>query len=213
MSRSDQRPVVVWDVDDVLNELMREWFEGWWRPAHPECVRQYSEITANPPHAVLGIREAAYLESLDAFREARFAHLIPRAEVLAWFEGYGDRAHHVALSAPPEAFASHSASWVMKHFGRWIRTYAFVPAKRGRPEVADPRIAKKAYLEWLGHGDVFVDDREGNVADVRSLGLRGIVMPQPWNAAPHRTFESALQELTALVAPGAAVQAANAAVI
>ena len=189
--------MVVWDVDDVLNELMREWFEDWWRPGHPECAHCYADIAANPPHTVLGISEQAYLDSLDEFRQARFGLLRPRAEVIDWFSQHGHRHHHVALSAPPESFAHASASWVIQNFGQWIRTFAFVPARRGRAEVADPRVAKREYLQWLGHGDVFLDDRAANVEGARTLGMRGIVVPQPWSTSPHATFRSALDELTA----------------
>ena len=199
MREAAGKPVVVWDVDDVLNELMREWFEDWWRPRNPDCAHGYADIAANPPHAVLGIPEATYLTSLDEFREERFAKLVPRAEVLEWFSAQGHRAHHVALSAPPEAFAHASASWVIRHFGRWIRTYAFVPARRGRADVADPQVAKREYLEWLGHGDVFLDDRADNVEHVRDLGLKGIVVPQPWSVSAHDSFGSALEELTAIL--------------
>jgi hypothetical protein len=186
-------------VDDVLNELMREWFDDWWRPRHPECAHRYGDIAANPPHDVLGISEATYLDSLDQFRVERFARLVPRAEVLEWFSAHGHRARHVALSAPPEPFAHLSAAWVVKNFGQWIRTFAFVPARRGRPEIADPRIAKRDYLEWLGHGDIFIDDREANVDGARDLGMRGIVVPQPWNASSHQSFEAALAHLTGLL--------------
>jgi hypothetical protein len=199
MSSANRRPVVIWDVDDVLNELMREWFEDWWQPRNPACTSGYGAIAANPPHAVLGISEEDYLASLDEFRTARFADLRPRAEVVEWFAAHGDRAHHVALSAPPEAFAHLSAAWVIRNFGRWIRTFAFVPARRGRAEVADPRIAKRDYLQWLGHGDVFLDDREVNVDAARGVGLTGIVVPQPWNASSHGSFRAALDELTAVL--------------
>ena len=190
---------MIWDVDDVLNELMREWFDEWWRPGHPECVHCYADIAANPPHSVLGISEAAYLSSLDAFREERFAKLTPRREVVEWFSEHGHRGHHVALSAPPESFAHLSAAWVIKHFGQWIRTFAFVPAQRGRPDVSEARIAKGDYLEWLGHGDVFLDDREANVEGARALGMKGIVVPQPWNASSYGSLRAALGDLTALV--------------
>jgi hypothetical protein len=199
MRSPHKKPVVVWDVDDVLNELMREWFEDWWRPRHPECTQCYADIAANPPHTVLGISETAYLVSLDEFRTERFARLVPRPEVVEWFARDGHRAHHVALSAPPEAFAHASASWVIRHFGQWIRTYAFVPARRGRADVADPQVAKREYLQWLGHGDVFLDDRADNVEGVRALGVHGIVLPQPWSTSSHHSFPGALAELTAVL--------------
>jgi hypothetical protein len=197
MSRTERRPVVIWDVDDVLNELMREWLQEWWCPRHPECAHRYADIAANPPHTVLGIAEATYLSSLDEFREERFHTLAPRREVLEWFSEHGHRGHHVALSAPPESFAHVSAAWVIRHFGRWIRTFAFVPARRGRPDVSDAHIAKGDYLEWLGHGDVFLDDREGNVERARALGMKGIVVPQPWNASSYGSMHAALTALTA----------------
>jgi hypothetical protein len=200
MTFTKRRPVVIWDVDDVLNELMREWFEGWWLPRNPAASAAYADIAANPPHHLLGISEHEYLVSLDEFRTARFADLPPRPEVLEWFSEHGDLGRHVALSAPPERFAHVSAAWVIKNFGRWIRTFAFVPARRGRPEVADPRIAKRDYLEWLGHGDVFLDDRDANVDAARTLGITGIVVPQPWNASRHESFRAALSELTTVLA-------------
>jgi hypothetical protein len=200
MSVTESRPVVIWDVDDVLNELMREWFEQWWQPRNGACRVCYAEIAANPPHEVLGITEVDYLASLDEFRTARFDALVPRREVLGWFEAHGTRGHHVALSAPPEEFAHVSASWVIRNFGRWIRTFAFVPARRGRPDVADPQTAKRDYLAWLGQGNVFLDDRESNVAAARELGLTGIVVPQPWNRSPHASLRSALDELTSVIA-------------
>jgi hypothetical protein len=200
MTATERRPVVIWDVDDVLNELMRAWFEDWWLPRNPASSARYADIAANPPHDVLGISEREYLASLDEFRTAHFAELRPRAEVFEWFSEYGDRGHHVALSAPPERFAHISAAWVIKNFGRWIRTFAFVPARRGRPEIADPRIAKRDYLKWLGHGDVFLDDREANVDAARDLGITGIVVPQPWNASAHGSVRAALHELTTVLA-------------
>jgi hypothetical protein len=191
--------VVIWDVDDVLNELMRAWFDEWWRPQHPECAQRYADLAANPPQAILGITAETYLSSLDAFRLERFATLVPRVEALEWFSEQGHRGHHVALTAPPQAFAHLSAAWVIKHFGQWIRTFAFVPARRGRMEVPDHRLSKRDYLEWLGRGDVFIDDRDDNVDDARAMGMRGIVVPQPWNASSRGSFQAALLDLTALL--------------
>ena len=195
----DHKRVVIWDVDDVLNDLMGAWFEGWWRPGHPACSTRYADLTANPPHAVLGVSEAEYLASLDAFREERFAALLPRREALAWFSEHGHRSHHVALTAVPAAFAHLSAGWVIRHFGAWVRTFAFVPARRGEDGRPGQRLSKADYLRWLGRGDVFIDDRRDNVDAARALGLRGIVVPHPWNDSPHSSFDAALRELTALI--------------
>ena len=45
---------IVWDVDDVLNDLMAVWFRDAWLPKHAACPVRYEEITENPPHRVLG---------------------------------------------------------------------------------------------------------------------------------------------------------------
>lgn len=191
--------MVIWDVDDVLNDLMGAWFEGWWRPVHPDCNATYADLTENPPHRILGVSEGEYLNSLDAFRAERFAALVPRPEVMDWFSTHGRRSHHLALTAVPPSVAPLSAGWVIRHFGSWIRTFAFVPAARGEAGLAGHRISKADYLRWLGRGDVFVDDRPGNVEAARALGLRGIVVPRPWNDSPHGSLDAALAELTGLI--------------
>jgi hypothetical protein len=105
--------VVIWDVDDVLNDLMCTWFDQWWRPRHPECQLSCRDLVRNPPHGVLGITEKEYLASLDDFRRARFDSLVPRADAVQWFGEHGTRAQHVALTAVPRSFAHLSASWVV----------------------------------------------------------------------------------------------------
>lgn len=190
---------MIWDVDDVLNDLMGAWFDGWWRPGHPACTSTCADLTANPPHAVLGVSEGEYLASLDRFRDERFAALLPRTEVLAWFSAHGHRCHHLALTAVPPSFAHLSAGWVIRHFGSWIRTFAFVPARRGEAGLPDHRMAKADYLRWLGRGDVFIDDRADNVAAARALGLKGIVVPRPWNDSPYGSLDAALADLTGLI--------------
>jgi FMN phosphatase YigB (HAD superfamily) len=191
--------VVIWDVDDVLNDLMAVWFEEWWRPQHPEIAVRYADIIRNPPHTVLGVSQEEYLESLDGFRRARFEALPPRPDALRWFAENGSRAHHVVLTGVPYAFAHLSASWVVGHFGRWVKTFAFVPSPRpDDPPVRE--IASKAdYLRWLGRGDVFVDDRDDNVDDAVALGLTGVVVPRPWNTSMHRTIDAAFRDVAALL--------------
>ena len=99
---------IAWDVDDVLNDLMRAWLETAWKPQDPECRVSYDQLIANPPHLVLGITLADYLGSLDAFRLSdRFAKLVPRPEVLAWFRQHGHGFHHLALTAVPLRCARH----------------------------------------------------------------------------------------------------------
>ena len=175
---------LVWDVDDVLNDLMRSWLAEAWLPAHPDCRVTYEQIAENPPHRVLGVSKEEYLASLDAYRAAPAAgRLRPSAEVLAWLGRHGDRFRHIALTARPLASAGSTAEWVYRCFGAWIRTFSVVPA-RLQPGLPPLDRTKKEFLQWLGKADVFIDDSPENVLDACSLGMRGIVFPQPWNHSP-----------------------------
>ena len=191
--------VLIWDVDDVLNHLMRTWLDEWWRPRHSECARSYGHLTANPPHAILGISEDTYLSSLDSFRQERFATLPPCSEAMEWFWEHGHRSHHIALTAVPQSFAHMSAEWVIRHFGQWIRTFAFVPSWREGDGPRNATTSKVDYLAWLGHGDVFIDDRDDNVTSARALGMTGVVVPQPWNTSSSGSLRTVLLNLAPLL--------------
>ena len=88
-------------MDDVLNDLMRDWFEWCWRPAHAGTGIRYEDIAENPPDQVLGISRADYLRSLDEFRRAEFERLRPVPDVAAWFGRHGHKCRHLALTAVP----------------------------------------------------------------------------------------------------------------
>lgn len=190
------QPTIIWDVDDVLNSLTQVWFETHWLREHPECSLRYEELVENPPHRLLQVPLGVYLDSLDRFRTTGpFARLEPVAEVLAWFEQHGEAFRHIALTATPLQSASHSAEWVMRLFGRWIRGFCLVPsAREGRPH---PRfdLTKAEFITWWGKGDVFVDDNPGNIEAARALGLRTVLIPRPWNEC-RLTLAQSLQQLT-----------------
>ncbi|MGH9423373.1 MAG: cupin domain-containing protein, partial [Thermoanaerobaculia bacterium] len=143
---------IVWDVDDVLNDLTRAWFETAWRPSHSRVPElRFEDLVENPPHRILGVDQSEYLDSLDFFRASEQARgLSPRGDVLRWFEEHGAAFRHVALSAVPASAASASAAWVVRNFGRWIRVVGFVPSSR--PGDGLPRYdeTKKGFLEWWG---------------------------------------------------------------
>jgi hypothetical protein len=192
---------IVWDVDDVLNSLMHAWFTEAWMKEHPECGIGYSGLTENPPHVVLGVAREQYLASMDAFRKTGPGiHLTPNAEVLDWFGQYGSRFRHIALTARPLETAPEVASWVMRHFGVWIRCFGIVPTRAGDNVPVYDR-GKGDYLRWLGKGDVLVDDAEENLEQANALGLRAVTWPQPWNRSTQNTT-SALLELTRRSASG-----------
>jgi FMN phosphatase YigB (HAD superfamily) len=177
---------IVWDVDDVLNDLMASWLRDVWLPEHPGCGVSYEEISENPPHRVLGIEKVEYLTSLDAFRVSEAARrLTPNAEILDWLRAYGDRYRHVALTARPLASAGAAAEWVFRHFGNYVRCFGVVPS---RLDSAAPLYDtdKADFLKWFREADYFVDDSEENVTAVRKLGVHCLVYPQPWNRSKDR---------------------------
>jgi hypothetical protein len=180
---------VVWDVDDVLNDLMRAWFEQSWKPEDAGCGVEYGDLRENPPHRALGISLNQYLASLDAFRETPAGTaLTPDPELLKWFGEHGSKFRHIALTARPLETGPDVAAWVMRHFGAWIRCFGIVPT---RAPLAIPAYdsGKGDYLRWLGKGDVFIDDSPENLRQAEALGLKTFTWPQPWNDAPMPSTE------------------------
>ena len=173
---------IVWDVDDVLNSLMRSWFEWAWLPAHPDCTIRYADITQNPPHLVLGITKAEYLDSLDLFRLSDQARLMePNSDIVSWLRRYGDWFRHVALTARPLDTVPPIAEWLFLHFGAYIRTFSVVPVRQA-VHVPHYDQTKKEFLQWLNKADILVDDSQDNVESANSIGIRGVLYPQPWNS-------------------------------
>ena len=186
---------VVWDVDDVLNDLMYQWFTRAWMAEHPNCRLSYADLSDNPPHLALGVDREEYLTSMDAFRRTTEAtNLEPNIEVLSWFREHGGHFRHVALTARPLETAADVAHWVVHHFGTWIRCFGFVPTRVGEGVPIYDR-DKGEYLHWLGRGHVLVDDTLENIRQAKALGLKTLVYAQPWNRSVYTTT-MLLQELT-----------------
>src|ERR1041384_5169475 len=122
---------IVWDRDDVLNDLMRVFLEQWWIPSHPECPLRYDEITENPPHRLLGVSLKEYHQSLDAFRLSKLAaEMAPNAVVVEWFKEHGHKFGHIALSATSLVTGGAAAEWTFRHFGEWIQSFHLLPSPR-----------------------------------------------------------------------------------
>lgn len=173
---------IAWDIDDVLNELMRSWLEEWWRPANPGSTVGYADLSANPPLAPLELTEAAYLASLDGFRaSAKYANLQPPPELLKWFAAHGGNFHHLALTAVPRFAASFSAAWLFAHFGDWFRGFHFVPSARPADRFPAYDKSKAAFLRRVQAADIFIDDNPQAVARVQELGVKTFLVAQPWN--------------------------------
>jgi hypothetical protein len=186
---------VIWDVDDILNDLMYEWLHYGWLAEHPDCRTSYVELTCNPPHTVLGVDRKDYLASMDRFRKTeRGCNMAPNPEVLKWFHDQGHRCRHIALTARPLETAPDVAHWVMRHFGAWIRCFGVVPSRAEEGVPLYDR-TKGEFLAWLGRGDVLVDDTTENISQAASLGLRTVQPAQPWNNSA-LTITAVLQELS-----------------
>jgi hypothetical protein len=187
---------IAWDVDDTLNNFTQVWFNDWWHLDKKSLDLNYSQLTENPPNHLLGISEAAYLASLDAFRSSELAGAIsPNSQILDWFQRYGEKSRHLALTATPLNAAPYSAAWVLKHFGKWIRSYNVIPSKReGDPlQVHDQN--KTEFLDWLGKVDILVEDNEANLISAQRAGYLTIGIPQPWNNV-RNSLEDILAQLT-----------------
>lgn len=190
---------IVWDVDDVLNDLMRVWLEKKWLPDHPDCKVGYEDIIANPPEKILQAPRAEYEQSLDAFRCCPgYLEMKPNQEVLTWFKEYGPKARHLVLTAVPLIRADISAAWVTKNFGTWIRSFNFVPSKRKANPIPEYDQTKQDFLKWFGKADVFVEDTEKNIVGLEDLGIKPFLISRPWNKS-EKTMTEVLAQITKVI--------------
>jgi len=188
---------IVWDVDDVLNDLMRDWFSNGWLPSHPNCAVTYDNLSENPPHRVIGIGLGEYLASLDDFRLAQGARLQPLPNVHHWFQVYGRHFRHITLSAVPLGTADISAAWVLKYYGQWIRSFNVIPSSREQENALVYDRTKKDFLQWWCKADIIVDDNSVTIAAAQELGIKTMLIPRPWNKS-QKTVSDILKDLARL---------------
>ncbi len=181
MQHSERLKTIVWDVDDVLNDLTRSWL-SLWRKDHPSCTVDYEDLKQNPPHEILGISVDSYLQSLDDFRlSPSYPNMPPIKEVKDWFVQNGGRFRHIALTAVPLRAASFSAQWVFRNFGVWIRAFHFVPSKRKDEKIPQYDRDKAEGLQHLRPVDFLVDDNAEHVMAAQNGGIQALFFPRPWN--------------------------------
>ncbi|HHW21228.1 hypothetical protein [Thermodesulfovibrio thiophilus] len=172
---------IAWDVDDVLNNLMQEWLQKKWCKETKLTVK-YEEIIENPPHKILNISLDDYLSSLDSFRLSNmYQEMKPDKKIVKWFSKYGHLYRHLALTSTPLLTASTTAQWVFKHFGRWIRTFHFIPSKRNNINAPQYDKDKSEFLLWFSRIDIFIDDNKKNIDSAKKAGINAVIWPQPWN--------------------------------
>lgn len=191
---------LAWDVDDVLNSLMREWFERFRINCQKEIEIGYDQLLDNPPHKLLNITLKRYLASLDEFRlSGLYERMKPNSEILNWFHIHGHCCRHLALTAVPVAAAPVSSAWVLKHFGKWVRSFAYVPSEREVEEIPAYDSSKADFIGRHGKIDILIDDNPEHIEQAVLIGIQGILINQPWNAAKMELSE-ALALLTRAVA-------------
>lgn len=194
-------PTIVWDMDDVLNDLTRAWLETAWLPGRPDCSLSYHDLRTNPPHRLLGVTESEYLASLDRFRlSPEAARMSPSPELLGWFIENGSRYRHVALTARPRQTVGAGIQWLLEHLGPWFQTFAFIPSPRPGVASEQPDRCKKDYLAWLDKADIFIDDNAENCLGAEELGIQAFLIAQPWNDSS-LTMGDVLKRLTSPEAP------------
>ena len=175
---------LAWDVDDVLNDLMRTWFEKKWLTENPGSSRRYEAIVRNPPAEILGITRDDYLASLDEFRlSGAYLKMFPNKEVLKWFSSHGHKFRHIAVTAVPMKASHVSAAWVMRYFGTWIRSFHFIPSARAGENLPVYGEGKGDFLRSFGKADLLIDDAPENIESASKAGIRTLVFPRPWNGA------------------------------
>ncbi len=173
---------LAWDVDDVLNSLMRAWFDDLRTKSIRKINLVYDQLSVNPPHELLGMTLNQYLDSLDAFRlSGRYEQLEPNGEILNWFNTHGHCCRHMALSAVPLAAAPVSSAWLLRHFGKWIRTFTFVPSSRAGEKIPEYDRSKAEFIRRHGKIDVLIDDNPEHINQAEQIGIQGMLITQPWN--------------------------------
>lgn len=143
---------------------------------------RYTDVSQNPPHGLLGVSREEYLSSLDEFRLGPgYARLEPNPDILSWLVAEGGSCRHVALTATPLRAAPPTAAWVLHHFGRWIREFAFIPAERTEESLPTYDADKGVWLARHSASWVLVDDSPQNIAAARAAGIATLSWPRPWN--------------------------------
>lgn len=186
---------IAWDVDDILNNLMYHWLTEKWLPEHPECKVSFEQIIQNTPEQIIKSTIEEYRASLDSFRLSKvYFQMQPDPQILFWFKEHGDKARHIALTAVPVKAAHISADWVINNFGKWIRSFHFIPSPRLEEQAPEYDLNKADYLKWLNKVDILVEDSQENIQGAQELGIKGILVAKPWNKSK-LSISAALKEI------------------
>ena len=172
-------PIIIWDVDDVLNCFMESWLKHW-NSKNDEDV-DFFEITKNPPNKILGVSDNAYFNSLDNFRNSDKGKTVKvNSSIKNWFLINGDKFNHIACTARPISTMANQSHWIYYHYGKWIRTIHASNAQRNDNKI-DNGVTKAEFIKWIKKPILFIDDSEENINSVSKIGADTLLFPQPWN--------------------------------
>ncbi len=175
---------IVWDIDDVLNELMFYWFEDYCHTILPYIPVEFKDLKENPPCKILNISREEYLNSLDNFRLSNKGRNInPNEDVLSWFNEYGHKYRHISLTSRSRKTISVLSEWLFKFYGDWIRTISFIPSERSGENLPKYDSSKVEFLKWLDKADLYIDDSEENILGAKRAGVNALLFPRPWNSS------------------------------
>ena len=194
MAPTSGRVTIAWDVDDVLNDLTREW--ACWAGLESQFAAGHGSDPAEYV-ASLGFPKERYLASLDEFRALRYASLRPSGVVLDWLDRNGGRCDHVAITRTPLAAEATMRRWVDAHFGAWITEVFVSPSMRVTDPPGTTYPSKGEIVRSLGGDVVLIDDTEDNLASARGI-CESVAFAQPWNTADDQ--QSALEGIAARLA-------------
>lgn len=173
---------IIWDVDDVLNDLMYSWFKEYRRVYDPNSNLSYHDLIQNPSHEILGITLNEYKLSLDNYRNSeKGRNLKPNQQIINWLRKDVAKFRHIALTARPKQTIPFLAEWIFHHFGDWIRTLSFIPSYREDEKLPVYDKTKIDFIIWLGKADYFIDDSVENIKTAEEIGITSFLFPQPWN--------------------------------
>ena len=176
-------PILVWDVDDVLNLLMVSWLKHW--NLMNDSNFSLLDIKENPPYEILGISKEMYFANLDDFRNSEAGiNVEENSTVKNWFENHGNKFNHMACTARPIHTMPNQAWWIYHNYGRWIHTVHVAGTGRNN-EMDYKKISKADFISWIDKKVIFIDDSEENINNVSTVGAETILYPQPWNIADY----------------------------
>ena len=179
-------PLLLWDIDDVLNDLMSLFAATVAQKLKPGV--KAAELKSNPPLEALDCTLETYLAALDECRENFLFGSLPKEEVRTFLRIRGGHFRSAALSSCPMNMAPRSAAWVLRHFGSWIQGVLFVPSPRKKIVIESFLYRSKAEAV-CELGGILIDDAPANVEAVRKAGGRALCFPAPWNENRNMSYD------------------------